>query len=237
MQNTENIENIEIPDKIVIICAVGRSGSTTLQLILNTIPNSNICGENNGAIIHLLEFYKQIKYTQQKVQTEFKEFSNDDKKNISKIFERRIKPAWFNTFDLNEIKTCIQRTIVSMFKKNESTNVWGFKEIRYHGKLELLKEFRELFPQTKVILNIRENIQKQSTSSWFKNDPNSLFIIKKQTDEIIDFYKSNRDFCFLNTLEKMYTKNHLENLFKFIGCCEHFNERKVKSVLINTIES
>ncbi len=33
-------------DKIVLICATGRSGSTTMQRIINTIPNSNICGEN-----------------------------------------------------------------------------------------------------------------------------------------------------------------------------------------------
>lgn len=33
-------------DKIVLICATGRSGSTTMQRLINTIPNSNICGEN-----------------------------------------------------------------------------------------------------------------------------------------------------------------------------------------------
>ena len=59
MQNTLNTDFM--PDKIILVCAVARSGSTTLQLLLNTIPNSNICGENNGAISHLLEFYKQIK--------------------------------------------------------------------------------------------------------------------------------------------------------------------------------
>lgn len=224
-------------DKIILVCAVARSGSTTLQLLLNTIPNSNICGENSGAITHLLEFYKQLKYTQQMVNSEFKEFSAEGKKDISKIFEKRMKPAWFNTFDIEIIKNNIRETIVSMFKKNDNINVWGFKEIRYEGKLELLKEFRELFPQVKVILNIRENLQKQSTSSWFKNDPNSIHIIKKQTNEIIHFYKSNKDFCFLNTLERMYNKNHLETLFKFINCHEYFNQQKIKNVLMNTLEN
>ena len=49
-------------DKIVLICATGRSGSTTLQRIINTIPNSNICGENYGAINSLLEFYFKLKH-------------------------------------------------------------------------------------------------------------------------------------------------------------------------------
>jgi len=50
-------------DKIILLCCTGRSGSTTLQRMINTIPDSNICGENHGAINSLLEFYKNIKYS------------------------------------------------------------------------------------------------------------------------------------------------------------------------------
>jgi hypothetical protein len=225
-------------DKIILICAIGRSGSTTLQLILNTIPNSNICGENEGAINSLLEFYKQIKNTYNRVDSiEFDKLKNEDKQNIFKIFQNRIKPSWYNSFELEQVKQTIRNTIITMFKKNDATNVWGFKEIRYNGKLELLKEFRELFPQTKVILNIRGNIKKQSQSSWFKEDPNSFKKIIKETNEIIEFWKNNRDFCFLNVLEKMYNKQHMIQLFQFIGCSEHFNEDKIKKLLSSTRES
>ena len=51
---TLNFNNLEF----VLICATGRSGSTTLQQIINTIPNSNICGENGGAINNLQNFIK-----------------------------------------------------------------------------------------------------------------------------------------------------------------------------------
>jgi hypothetical protein len=225
-------------DKIILICAIGRSGSTTLQLILNTIPNSNICGENEGAINSLLEFYKQIKNTYNRVDSiEFDKLKNEDKQNIFKIFQNRIKPSWYNSFELEQVKQTIRNTIITMFKKNDATNVWGFKEIRYNGKLELLKEFRELFPQTKVILNIRGNIKKQSQSSWFKEDPNSFKKLIKETNEIIEFWKNNRDFCFLNVLEKMYNKQHMMQLFQFIGCSEHFNEDKIKKLLSSTRES
>jgi len=225
-------------DKIILICAIGRSGSTTLQLILNTIPNSNICGENEGAINSLLEFYKQIKNTYNRVDNiEFNKLKNEDKQNIFKIFQNGTKPSWYNSFELEQVKQTTRNTIVTMFKKNDTTNVWGFKEIRYNGKLELLKEFRELFPQTKVILNIRDNIKKQSQSSWFKKDPNSFKKIIKETNEIVEFWKNNRDFCFLNVLEKMYNKQHMIQLFQFIGCSEHFNEDKIKNLLLSTRES
>jgi hypothetical protein len=224
-------------DKIILVCAVGRTGSTTLQLILNTIPNSNICGENNGAINHLLEFYREMKYTHHKFNNEFSNLNNENKKNIFKIFQNRIKPAWFNTFDFEKIKQHIRNTIISMFKNDYATDVWGFKEIRYEGKLGLLKEFRELFPQTKVILNIREDIRKQSNSAWFKNDPVAFQKIKNQTNEMISFYKENQSFCFLNTLEKMYSKQHLIDLFCFVGCSQYFHEDKIKKILIGTKES
>jgi hypothetical protein len=206
-------------------------------LILNTIPNSNICGENNGAINHLLEFYKQLKFTCNKIQIEFKDFNDEEKKSLTKLIGRGKKPAWFNTFELDKMKTHIQNTIITMFKKKETTNIWGFKEIRYDGNLHLLHEFRELFPQTKVIFNVRENQQKQSISSWFKYDPNSLQKIQTQTRNIIDFYKANKDFCFLNTLERMYNKNHMQNLFNFIDCSQYFDEEKIKKILMSTRES
>jgi len=224
-------------DKIILVCAIGRSGSTTLQLILNTIPDSNICGENNGALNNLLEFYRQVKFTHNKVERELKEFSDEDKKNINKIFGKGKKPAWFNTFDLDEVKKNIQNTIIAMFKKKETTNVWGFKEIRYDGKLDLLHEFRELFPQTKVIFNLRENQRRQSVSAWFRDDPNALQKIKSQSRVMVNFYKENQDFCYLNTLERMYNKNNIVSLFKFIDCYEHFNEDKVKRILMTTRET
>ena len=222
-------------DKIVLIVAVGRSASTTLQVILNTIPNSNICGENDAAVIHLLEFYHKIKNTHHYTQIEFKEVQ--DKKNISSIFQHRIKPAWFNTFNFPEIQEYIRQTILALYKKTPTTNVWGFKEIRWMGKLELLHLFRELFPQTRVILTIRENQVKQQQSGFFKDIPNSAEIIQKQTKEITDFYQRNRDFCFLHSLERLYNPGHMVRLFNFIGCGEHIDHEKIKKLLLFTRET
>lgn len=226
-------------DKIVLICAVGRSGSTTLQLVLNSIPNSNICGENNGAIHHLLNFYKEVKFTHQKVHTEFNAFNDEDKKDIFKLFSSRTKPSWYNSFELKDIQSNIRSLIIAMFKKNEYCNLWGFKEIRYQGKMDLLHEFLELFPNTKVVIHIRENIMKQSKSAWYKSDPNAFQKIKAETNELIEFYKTHSKFCFLNTLERMYNRQHMMNLFGFIGCKDCFQdvEEKIKYILLHSRES
>jgi len=183
--NTAN----EIQDKIVLICATGRSGSTTLQRIINTIPNSNICGENFGAINSLLEFYRRIK----KSSVEYIPGHFNPAK-YSEIIARNVKPAWYNSYKYQQIVQLIQMTIVNMFKNSATTNVWGFKEIRYDsGDIQYISDFKELFPQTRVIVQIRENIREQSKSGWFNNDKDAVGFLKKNSKELIEFANKNKE--------------------------------------------
>lgn len=54
------------PSKIILIVSSERSGSTTLQRLLNTIPESNVTGENNNAIVDLLKAFKSLKELEKK---------------------------------------------------------------------------------------------------------------------------------------------------------------------------
>ena len=219
-------------DKIVLICAVGRSGSTTTQRMLNIIPNSNICGENMGAINSLLEFYKRIKTTSADyVPGHFQPASYET------IIQKKVKPAWYNSYNFIQVTNMIRSTIIMLFKNSAETNVWGFKEIRYdRGNVHYLKEFIELFPQTKVIIQIRENIHAQSQSSWYKEDANAIGYIKKNSKELTEFYVKNRDYCFLITFEKMFDTNTVKNMFKFIDCGQYYDATKIQDILNNNIK-
>jgi len=219
-------------DKIVLICATGRSGSTTLQRIINTIPNSNICGENFGAINSLLEFYRRIKKTTiDYVPGHMNPASFDD------IISKNIKPAWYNSYNYTTIVQFIRMTIINMFKNNESTNLWGFKEIRYDSNnIDYIKDFKELFPQTKVIVQFKENIQSQSQSGWFKDDKNAIPFLKKNTKELIDFAIKNKEWCFLTSFERMFDKNNIKNIFNFIECGEKYDEEIINNILKNNLK-
>ena len=219
-------------DKVILICATGRSGSTTMQRIINTIPNSNICGENYGALNSLLEFYHRIKYTTANyVPGHLNPASYDD------IISKNVKPAWYNSYDFQKTVTMIKILITSLFKKSDTTNIWGFKEIRYDkGDIKYVKIFKELFPQTKVIIQIRENIKAQSQSSWMKDDKNSLKYLNNLNNVFYKFYQENKDFCYFITFEKMFDTQQLKNLFKFIECEEVFDENKIRDVLTNNIK-
>jgi hypothetical protein len=124
-----------------------------------------------------------------------------------------------------------------MFKNSPATNVWGFKEIRYdNGNINYIKEFKELFPQTKVIIQIRENITAQSKSGWHKNNKNAIMYLNKLNKQLIDFYNTNSSFCYLTSFERMFDKKNLKNIFKFINCEEHFDETKIDVILKNNIK-
>jgi hypothetical protein len=84
-------------DKILLICATGRSGSTTMQRIINTIPNSNICGENNGAINSLLEFYIRLKIT-----TKDYVPGHLIPATFEDIVSKNVKPSWYNSYNLEQ---------------------------------------------------------------------------------------------------------------------------------------
>ena len=214
-------------DKIVLLCATGRSGSTTLQRIVNTIPNSNICGENYGAINSLLEFYRRIKVTSSTHTP-----GRLQPTSYEELIENNVKPAWYNSYHYHQIVQLIKITIINMFKNNETTNVWGFKEIRYDsGNINYIKDFKELFPQTKVIIQIRENIQAQSQSGWFKKDKNSLTFLAKTNNDLINFYRKNTTWCFLSSFERMFDTKNIKQMFQFIGCGENFNEREINDIL------
>jgi hypothetical protein len=219
-------------DKIVLICATGRSGSTSLQRIINTIPNSNICGENFGAINSLLEFYRRIKYS-----TINKIPGHLNPASYESIVEKNIKPAWYNSYNYSQIVQLIKITIVNMFKNKETTNVWGFKEIRYDdGNINYMQDFKELFPQTKVIIQIRENIEAQSKSGWHKNDKNAIIFLSKLNKELAEFYSKHKDYCYLTSFERMFNKNNLRDIFSFIDCRENYNEQKIDEVLNNNLK-
>ena len=219
-------------DKIVLICATGRSGSTTLQRIINTIPNSNICGENYGAINSLLDFYIKLHASSTDyVPGHYKPASYED------IISKNVKPSWYNSYKMPEMEQKIRDLIIAMFKKDSNTLLWGFKEIRYdNNRVNLLKYFKQLFPQTKVIIQIRENIKAQSQSSWHKQDKNAINKLYKINIDMYNFYLQNKDWCYFTTFEKMFDKNNLQNMFSFIDCRENYDEEKIANVLSNNLK-
>jgi hypothetical protein len=218
--------------KFILICATGRSGSTTMQRIVHSLPNSNICGENFGALNDLLKFYNNIKKScENNIPGGYTPIS------YSECIEQNIKPCWYNCFNFDEIKTKLQQLIIAMFMPNnsaitETPTVIGFKELRWN--LNLLHTFIELFPNTKVLIHIRMNIEEQSKSGWWKDDESSLKILKNQNKKYINFYNKNKKTFYLSTFENMFLEDKIVELFTFLE--EEINLTEYYSIINNNIK-
>jgi len=219
-------------DKIVLMCATGRSGSTTLQRILNTISHSNICGENYGAINALLDFYCRLKYTTMNYVP-----GKSHPYTYEEVIKKNIKPCWYNSYQPETMIRMIKGMITQMFKNSADTNVWGYKEIRYNiGDFNYIDEFRELFPQTKVIIHVRKDIKAQSQSGFMKNDPEAFQKLYKANNRFHQYYESRKDFCYFMTFEEMFDVNKIKDMFRFLDLEKEFSEPKVREILNHNLK-
>jgi hypothetical protein len=124
-----------------------------------------------------------------------------------------------------------------MFKKDDNIKLWGFKEIRYENmKINYIKYFKKLFPQTKVLIQIRQNTIQQSKSSWYKKNANAIHELNKANNDFFKFYNQNKDWCFFTTFERMFDTKHVNKMFEFIDCKSDFDEQKIIEILNNNLK-
>jgi hypothetical protein len=216
--------------KFILICAIGRTASTTLQRIINTIPDSNITGEKFGAIENLLECYKNIKNTVNNTKKHNNEFLTFDE-----LKQKNIKPSWYNSFDFEEVINNIKNTIISILNKNDSIHnvrILGYKEIRWINYLYLLDEFLELFPDTKIIYNIDDDVERQSQSGWFKEHSNSKELILEYNKQMINHASKNKK-GYLSFKKNLFKLDEVKKMFLFLD--ETLNEEEYKFIINNNL--
>ena len=214
--------------KFILICATGRSGSTTLQRIINTIKDSTITGEKHGAIKNLLECYANIKH----IFTYTPKDKNNNFIKYDKLIEYKIKPAWYNCYNYTDVKNNIKNSIISILSNNGSEKVLGYKEIRWFDSTHLIDVFIELFPNTKVICHIDDNLDRQQNSGWWKNNPDAITHLAEYNKQLINYSKNNKN-CYLSYMKNLFILNEMKLLFCFLG--ESLNEKKYNTIIHNNL--
>lgn len=219
---SESSEFVPQVEKFILICATGRSGSTSLQRIINLIPNSNITGEKNGVIEDLLLTYKKIKNIIHTTLMTYEE-----------IKIANIKPAWYNCYDIEEVRKNIKKTIVSILTKNNCNyRVLGYKEIRWCNNLHLLDEFLELFPNTKIICHLSDNLDKQICSDWWSEDKEASRIhLLKYNEQLIQRASNDRTNCYLSYMKNLFDVEEVKKMFLFLE--EPFEDETGYNFIIN----
>ncbi|WP_210502309.1 sulfotransferase [Nocardioides xinjiangensis] len=150
------------PRDYVFVMTYGRSGSTLLMGILNSIPGWLLRGENRHAMRHLYEFHRSGLVERARVDA-----------------ARASQPThpWFGIeafpedVSLAHIRALAEATLL---RPEPGTRVTGYKEIRWYDEdlPDYLEFLRQVFPGARFVLNTRRLEDVAASNYWtHKDDP------------------------------------------------------------------
>jgi len=155
------MESHERPDLgYVFVMTYGRSGSTLVQGILNSIPGYLIRGENSAALNHLYAYHQTL-------------LAESERGNL--VNRRKVTHPFFGMPDFPPAASLagIRRLVLdTVLRPEPDTRVTGFKEIRwYHEDLAEYAAFlRQVFPGARFVVNTRNQADVLKSKWWAKKD-------------------------------------------------------------------
>ncbi|KAI9006491.1 hypothetical protein DFJ74DRAFT_392913 [Hyaloraphidium curvatum] len=195
---------------MVLVLAQGRSGSTTLMRLLNTIPCYNIRGEN------LLLFAKLMGASTMENRLTADTFREATLKlrahyvhpwNATRYGEPKLpkKPSYFNRFDMPRLEGLLRLVVGEVLQHVPGYVTSGFKELRlfnlnacqYNMSVTFLDHWTTLFPRTAIVFGYRE--KDIMNSAWWKDSDRAWTekLLKQQLEwfrEIHDLVNSRKRF-------------------------------------------
>lgn len=162
------------PDFLFVV-TYGKSGSTLLMGLLDSLPGYCIRGENRGVLYHLFRYHS-------KAVAERGKWSRSDP----------LPPThpWYGIDDYPSATAVagMRRLVIdTLLRPEPGTKVAGFKEVRWWmtGPVEYLDFIDTLFPGVRYILNTR-NLDNVAQSSWWRKIPTARADLAKVEERLKD---------------------------------------------------
>lgn len=203
----------------VFIVTYGRSGSTLLQGILNSIPGYVIRGENGGSVKNLWRFQQEMAH-----------WRSVRKKPIPLP---KANSWWgIDGFDealcARQIRSLVDETVLH---PPAGTRVAGFKEVRYldPDTPDYVRWMAETFPGSRFVFNSRR-LDDVARSEWWKEDAGAAERLQAADAMLAELCASMGTRAFGVRYDD-YTADvgALEPLFGWLG--EPFDRSRLESVL------
>lgn len=219
----------------VLIVTYGRSGSTLLQGILNSIPGCLIRGENFNLCEGLYISYKAYARTQA-------EHGSDQSTSSP-------SSPWYGALHLDaeqyvaDMRAMVLSHLTRGVPAGQKPQCVGFKEIRYlsmelHGEpgnyAENLRGYLDflgrLLPGLGIVFLTREHAQVANSAWWKTRSPDVVLAKLTQFESAVREYARNRDNCsFIDYGDVVRNDEALASLFQFLGA--PYDQAKVAEVL------
>ncbi|MBD8869127.1 sulfotransferase [Nocardioides donggukensis] len=149
------------PLAYLFVMTYGRSGSTLLQAILNSVPGVMVRGENGGLLSHLYAFHRQ---------------ATDVRSNREVSSESPGHPFYgIGGYDEEEALAAIRELVTrTLLRPRPGVHTVGFKEIRWFEEDldDYLAFLRGVFPGARFVVNTRR-LEDVAKSKWWpdREDP------------------------------------------------------------------
>ncbi len=203
----------------LLIVTYGRSGSTLLQGILNSIPGYLIRGENRDAVHHLYNFQRHV--LEQKAQH---------------THATPLGPSsgWYGIDEFPQVVAIASlRAVVvrTLLRPEADTRVAGFKEIRwwYPDWAEYIDFLDELLPGVRVVINTR-NHDDVAKSKWWPERDDPMGMLERYEKRLADIEARFGDRAYrLHYDDWVADHDVLRGLYDWLG--ETFDRRTVDAVM------
>lgn len=146
--------------RYIFVLTYGRSGSTILMRLLNTVDGAEIRGENSNALFHLYKSIAAVRRSSTRFGLVARE-SNDPWFGANLIAAKSFENA------------CLGAFLDDVLAPDPETTIVGFKEINHLPNRMRDKEFygyvdfiMKTFPKSRIVFNTREAGQ-VARSGWF----------------------------------------------------------------------
>lgn len=213
--------------KSVLIITYGRSGSTLLQGILNSLDGYLVRGENYNFCLGLFDSYNNIL------------MSRMEEKDVDRNYNSPRHPFYGGAKLDEKLFLMTQKKLIKELlladKSEQEVKCYGFKEIRYFESLvmENLEKYLDflqlIFDDVALIFNTRDATAVSNSGWWVEKETKDIIQGIHKADERFKAYASKHDNCIVLKYENIINKTDIIRLFDFLS--EKYDEKKVAEVL------
>jgi hypothetical protein len=210
----------------VFIVTYGRSGSTLLQGVLNSIPGYLVRGENRQALRHLRAFHEAaVEERQRQRRSQRRRGAEPGSHDASSAH------YGIDRFPVRRSLAGIRRLALdTLLRPEPDTRVVGFKEIRWAGEdvASYVAWLQEVFPGARFVVNTRD-LDAVSRSKWWADDPEAHDTLEAVEGRLLALCESLGDAAFHVRYDD-YADDPaaLRPLFDWLG--EEYDEARLQQV-------
>lgn len=209
-KNTSNA--VQLRFKHLVIVSYGRTRSTLLQGLLNSIDGVLVRGENDNAFLGLWKAHQCLSgHIALHGQDSF--FSNHAWFGIAAVDETQ----W-----MSDLRQLVRNFLLGRDESADDVKCLGFKEVKFYEAGEDLGSYLafldQLFPNCCFILNTRRHEDLLKSSFWKKAEYEEAKAKLELTERYFGSFAAHRSNCFEMDYEDLHpTSERLRDLFDFLG--------------------